>query len=214
MTSQRSASDQRHEFIGAPGTVVVLGSGCSLGLGVPTLTGFLDHAFTQLIRQEENGNLREDSRKEFRTLFIQMKRYIEHIKGFGGYMHLDLLNMEELYGLAAMWDGILDEDNQNDEQQKAEARNVLNAFKRVLFLVYHKAGIEFLDTTNRFADFNLERIKKIKRESRTEPLDRDAQVNLHTNLMAYLGLASYRDDGDRVLPQTECNDCLVRVSRI
>ncbi|MBF0347111.1 MAG: hypothetical protein HQL81_05535 [Magnetococcales bacterium] len=175
----------RHDLIGAPGTVLVLGSGCSLGLGVPTLTGFLDHAFALLIRKRDD--------KKFTDLFIQLKRYIERIKGFGAYMHLDLLNMEELYGLAAMWEGILDE---NDVQKK-EARKVLAAFKQVLFLVYHEAGIEFLDTEHRFSDFDKERIKKIKRESRTEPLDHNAQVNLHTNLMAYLGLASYRDDGGR-----------------
>ncbi|HIJ84330.1 MAG TPA: hypothetical protein HPQ00_09010, partial [Magnetococcales bacterium] len=68
-TSTGACTSQK--FIGAPGTVVVLGSGCSLGLGVPTLAGFLDHAFALLLRmvEKESKGSKGSSECPFQHMF-------------------------------------------------------------------------------------------------------------------------------------------------
>ena len=77
-----------------PYTAIVVGSGCSVNLGVPTMAGFLDTLIDRLAMSGFYGEASQDLRK--------IQSFIARIKGAAAYVKADLLNIEELYGMADM----------------------------------------------------------------------------------------------------------------
>ena len=163
-----------------PETAIFLGSGCSVRLGVPPLAGFMDAVFDQLGKA---GNGTDDG-----THLCNLQDFIREIKGSAAYVRTDFLNIEELYGLAEMFSDL--SSDKNNPGQKA-----LGALKKAIYKITIKAGVELLDENRDFLKI-AKQLDLVKRDSQTgTPVHADFGTR-HTNLLAYLCLASFKDGTD------------------
>ncbi len=181
-----------------PYTAIVVGSGCSVGLGIPPLAGFLDTVMDKLKLVR-----REDYRKS-RTDLKAIQAFISRIKGAAAYVRADLLNIEELYGMADMDEDLWKAANQPSSKEwygfsapdGLDPQEVKKALNRAIFFLAEPAGKEFLTNPDHFPS-NRKELVEIKRESATETIVHSNQGSRWTNLMAYLCLASFQDRNDR-----------------
>ena len=184
-----SEPTESSESVPLPETVVVLGSGCSAGLGVPTMTNFMDEVFTYLNKsiRSKNGDAKE---LESAKVLAKIQDFISSVKGSAAYVRTDLLNIEELYGLAEMRESLgVTENNRENGELTAQS-----AFNRAIYMIAKEAGHEFVDKgqANKFHALAKD-IDMIKRESQTEEQSGQNIVSRYTNLVSYLSLASFKD---------------------
>lgn len=171
-----------------PYTAFVIGSGCSVGLGVPVMAGFLDKVIEDLARDQTS-----ESQQELGTI----RSFIGVVKGSGAYVRTDLLNIEEMYGLADMAEDLdrsIGEDHRHLDSQGHKAKE---AFNRAIYRTAKDAGKELLPSSNGLPT-KLGDLETIKRESHAEPLHAYLG-DKHTTLLAYLCLTSFQDP-DRSYP--------------
>jgi hypothetical protein len=161
------ATEKHHPY-----TAIVLGSGCSVGLGIPTMFNFMDAALHKL-----NGEPRH-----------WVTTFLKTVKGSSAYIGSDLLNIEEVYGLADLDDDLTESSAGDDDTQATMVKRALN---QAIFKVAAPAGHDFVDPSRRswFPDD----LNQIRRESRTAvPVHRNFGSR-YTNLLAYLCLAAHVD---------------------
>ena len=186
-----------------PYTAVVMGAGCSVGLGVPTMPTFMDTVFSKLAASQASGD---------QERLQVIRRFLQRIKPAGAYLSTRMLNIEELYGMADMALDLSSTkerfnssqchgDSWKKKNEKYEAR-LAYCTRRALNLAIHRiaigAGQEFLTDPKRFPQPG--EIDTVKRESATETLQAWDQGSRYTNLLAYLCLASHQDrDGTHPL---------------
>lgn len=171
-----------------PGTAIVVGAGCSVGLGVPSMPCFMDKAYTLLAQ----GGPKSKELKEMRDRLVAFTR---RIKGSAASMSTRFLDVEELYGLAEMakdLGALKKQPLKSRTGRSIGGRELLQAFNRTLMYVSIEAGKDLLG--NEGYSNLAEKIETVKRESLAEDpgtfTDRGSQ---HTNLLAYLALASFKD---------------------
>ncbi len=179
-----------------PYTAIVVGSGCSVGLGVPALAGFLDTVMDKLAKTSAYPKAKDD--------LAAIQSFITRIKGAAAYVNVDLLNVEELYGVADMDEDLWKAAGCPPPEKwygfkplisDLDPMRVKKAFNRAIYYLASRAGEEFLTQRDRFPG-DLDKLKEVKRESATEtPLHRNSGTRW-TNLLAYLCLASFQDKND------------------
>jgi len=177
-----------------PYTAVVLGAGCSKGLGLPILSGFMDVAFDH----EPDGKNKGRYQKDLATI----SNYVGRVKPSAAYVRTDLLNVEELYGLADLETQLGGgSPRPPDAEVPVDAEDVMRAFNRVIFTLCEKAGYEFLakEYGSRLPP-DSRQLDRVRRESRTCRFSLQWESSLYACLVAYLCLASHLDvDGTRPL---------------
>lgn len=179
-----------------PNTAIVVGSGCSGGLGIPPLAGFLDTLIDKLARPDFYDKSTKD--------LIAIQAFITRIKGAAAYVRADLLNIEELYGMADMdedlWKAAGEPSSKEwygfNAPEELDPLGVKQALNRAIFSLAEPAGNEFLTKREHFPS-DLEQLAEIKRESSTETIIHSNQGSRWANLMAYLSLASFQDRDGR-----------------
>lgn len=178
-------SEIKHRARPGPHTAIVVGSGCSVGLGVPVMAGFLDTVMDKLEKKGFYPKAKED--------LNCIQDFITRVKGAAAYVKADMLNIEELYGMADM-----DEDlwkaanNPSGAWHGCKPIEVKKALNRAIFHLASPAGDEFLSNKAHFPK-DMQELIDVKRESATEmPLHRNLGTRW-TNLLAYLCLASFED---------------------
>jgi hypothetical protein len=179
-----------------PYTAIVVGSGCSVGLDVPALAGFLDTVMDKLAKTSAYSGAKDD--------LAAIQAFITRIKGAAAYVNADLLNIEELYGMADMDEDLWKAAGRPRPEEwygfkplipSLNPMRVKKAFNRAIYYLASRAGEEFLSQGDRFPE-TLRQLEEIKRESSTEtPLHRNSGTRW-TNLLAYLCLASFQDKND------------------
>lgn len=162
----------------APYTAVVIGAGCSFNLGVPTMPAFMDKVFEILSRAGDDG-AKDD--------LEAIRKFLRKVKASGAYVHTQMLNIEELYGLADMAFDLAKGDPSDDLAERS--RDALN---RAIYRVAKDAGKELLDHDGLSFPSPAE-LLRVKRESATEELQAWDQGSRYTNLLAYLCLAHHQD---------------------
>lgn len=196
-----------------PETAIVLGSGCSAALGVPTMAGFMDKAFQRLahplptdsqIDNTVNSHQPDAALIQYNGMSSQMalaeiQTFIHDVKGSAAYVRSDLLNIEELYGLAEMQNA-LDGKRQNDGTSDERLTPPQIAFNRAIFLLANDAGKELISDLEKYYNVCSD-LSTIKRESQNEEPSGANSCTRYTNLVAYLSLASFRDDAYPVIIQ-------------
>lgn len=178
-----------------PHTAIVVGSGCSVGLGVPVMKDFLDTLIDKLSKPGFYDQAPQD--------LAAILAFITRVKGSAAYVKAELLNIEELYGMADM-----DEDLWNAAGRPSTAEwygylpaglkdlepvRVKKALNRAIFHLAEPAGKEFLTKRRHFPT----ELEDLKRESATETLVHSNRGTRWTNLLAYLCLASFKDRNGR-----------------
>ncbi|MEW6218925.1 MAG: hypothetical protein AB1634_05235 [Thermodesulfobacteriota bacterium] len=157
-----------------PRTAIVLGAGCSRNLGVPLLAGFMDRVFDKL--DPDDCRIITD--------------FLEHIRKSAAYARTDLLNIEEIYGLADMALSL-----ESLGRAGAKVRRTVATLNKAIYEVAQPAGAEFI------MDLRLQQAATsapiIMRESAAESDQFENLGNRHTNLLAYLCLAAHRDRGEK-----------------
>jgi hypothetical protein len=137
------------------------------------MASFMDAAFPKL----EGADLKA------------LKDFVRDVKGSAVYVGSDLLDIEEVYGLADMREDLSPRD-QSDDSSKIVKR----ALNRAIFDVAIEAGVEFLGADQRLPEPGT--LAMIRRESRTErPVHRNYGTH-YSNLLAYACLADYVDRVD------------------
>jgi len=166
-----------------PRTAIVVGSGCSLRLDVPVMAGFLDKLLDRLSAAKiPYTGARSD--------LALIRNFISKAKGSAAYVRADLLNIEEMYGIADMAEDLA------VKKKKEGAKKVKEAFNRAIFNLAKDAGKEFLTEAKNFPE-EYKDLEDLKRESQTEePVHRNLGTRW-TNLLAYLCLASFKDRDGR-----------------
>ena len=169
-----------------PRTAIVIGAGCSLGLGVPTMPTFMDEAFDRLARDSaQNQHLKQ-------TLGTLL-HFTRQIKGSAAAINTRFLDVEELYGLAEMANDL------GALEGEVKGKELLQHFRRTLMYMCIEAGRELIENEEyrRIAG----RIEEVKRESQSEDPDLFTdRGSRHANLLAYLGLASFKDMKEETYP--------------
>lgn len=184
-----------------PYTAIVVGAGCSVSLGVPTMPAFMDQVYSTLAGSKDTDD---------KVRLEQIKAFLHRIKPSGAYVRTQMLNIEELYGMV---DLALDLATSGKAPGKAtqcaswkpgsggrknspeiSARCAREALNRAIFSVAKDAGSDFLITPNRFPR-GKDELDLVKRESATETIRAWDQGSKYTNLLAYLCLASHEDAG-------------------
>ncbi len=175
--------------IKGPYTAIIVGSGCSVGLGVPVMAGFLDSVMDSLATDLRYAND-----------LNAIQAFINRIKGAAAYVKADLLNIEELYGMADMYEDLYKaplrtpskESNTREPKSEQSYIEVKQSLNRAIFQIAAKAGEEFISQKDRFPK-DLKELSNIKRESSTETHLHNNLGTRWTNLLAYLCLASFQD---------------------
>ncbi|MCI5046982.1 MAG: hypothetical protein MRY59_05735 [Aquisalinus sp.] len=217
---------EEHKYL--PETIIVVGSGCSRGLGVPTMVNFMDRVFeslNQCANGERTTTLDPENAREARG---SIRDFIRRVKGSSAYVRTDFLNIEELYGLAEMRHSLLDamseqeiahfaalfgdqngiEDKEHDLGQsrygsaavKNSSKGVQHSFNKAIYLLASMAGREFIQEKDKFKSI-LSQLSDILRESYTEDVSSYDSSTRYTNLVSYLGLSTYRDPNYPVFVQ-------------
>jgi hypothetical protein len=124
------------------------------------------------------------------------------IKGAAAYVKADLLNIEELYGMADMDEDLWRAACQPTTKEwygckpfmprDLDPMKVKKALNRAIFYITAPAGKEFITLSDRFPSKSDE-LEEVKRESLTERLLHRNHGTRWTNLLAYLCLASFQD---------------------
>lgn len=193
---QDTVTDQSDSNRMGPYTAIVVGSGCSVGLGVPALAGFLDTVMDKLAKKNAYTDAGND--------LAAIQAFITRVKGAAAYVNADLLNIEELYGMADMDEDLWKAADCPPPEKwygfkplisDLDPMRVKKAFNRAIYYLASRAGEEFLTQRNRFPEA-LEQLEEIKRESATETLLHSNCGSRWTNLLAYLCLASFKDKND------------------
>ena len=178
-----------------PRTAVVLGAGCSRDLGVPTMPTFMDEAFDRLSRDAVKNQYLK------RTLEALLA-FTRRIKGSAAAINTRFLDVEELYGLAEMANdlgAVKGDQALGVEGENVEGDELLRHFRRTLMYICIEAGRELIQNEEyrRVAG----RIEQVKRESQSEDPDLFTdRGSRHANLLAYLGLASFKDMKEETYP--------------
>lgn len=178
-----------------PRTAVVLGAGCSRDLGVPTMPTFMDEAFDRLSRDAVKNQYLK------RTLEALLA-FTRRIKGSAAAINTRFLDVEELYGLAEMANdlgAVKGDQALGVEGENVEGDELLRHFRRTLMYICIEAGRELIQNEEyrRVAG----RIEQVKRESQSEDPDLFTdRGSRHANLLAYLGLASFKDTKEESYP--------------
>lgn len=181
-----------HERTG-PYTAIVVGSGCSVGLGIPALAGFLDTVMDKLARTAAYPKAKND--------LAAIQAFITRVKGAAAYVNADLLNIEELYGMADMDEDLWKASGRPPPEEwygikplipDLDPMRVKKALNRAIYCLASRAGEEFLTKIDHFPE-DLEKLKEVKRESATEILLHRNRGTRWTNLLAYLCLATFQD---------------------
>jgi len=176
-----------------PYTAIVVGSGCSVGLDVPALAGFLDTVMDKLAKVDAYEEAKDD--------LAAIQAFITRVKGAAAYVNADLLNIEELYGMADMDEDLWEAADCHSAEEwygtklvipDLDPMGVKKALNRAIFHLASRAGEEFLTQQNRFPE-DLKQLEEIKRESAAESLLHRNSGTRWTNLLAYLCLASFQD---------------------
>jgi hypothetical protein len=181
-----------------PYTAIVVGSGCSVGLDVPVMVNFLDKVIDKLAKPSAYNEAPGD--------LAAIQAFITRAKGAAAYVKAELLNIEELYGMADMDEDLWRAAGKPSTQEwygcrplvpdDLEPPGVKKAFNRAIFHLAEPAGREFIAKRTHFPD-DLKKLQEVKRESATEsPLHRN-RGSRWTNLLAYLCLCSFRDANER-----------------
>lgn len=164
-----------------PDTAIVVGAGCSYSLDVPTMANFMDKVFDELGKGEKDSQEQKD--------LDCIRNFLQSIKSSAAYVRNQVLNIEELYGLADMA-----EDLGGDLGRKAKS-----ALNRAIFKISSAAGSEFIDqNTCKQFQYKNEELQIVKRESQTEDAETYwPQGTKFTNLLAYLCLAHHKDQSGK-----------------
>ncbi len=175
-----------------PRTAIVIGAGCSRDLGIPTMPTFMDKAFDRL-----TGDAAQ--KQPLKRTLAALLAFTRRIKGSAAAINTRFLDVEELYGLAEMANDLEAlKGNQaldiyvDGNNEKVEGDELLQHFRRTLMYMCVEAGRELIenDEYRRIAG----RIEEVKRESQSEDPDLFTdRGSRHANLLAYLGLASFKD---------------------
>lgn len=169
-----NAKDKRSQN---PTTAIIIGSGCSCNIGIPTMDDFMDRVFDDLSTGATGGNVKCKSYLE------TIQKFIQEIKSSSAYVANKILNIEELYGLAEM-----------DSELKGEGNDtVKHALNFAIYRLACRAGIEFVSEEKVWGEL-LDQIPAIKRESLAEKYYHKNLGRKSANLLAYLSLATYRDN--------------------
>lgn len=164
-----------------PHTAIVVGAGCSYNLGVPTMFNFMDKVFDKLEERKTGGKSQGD--------LDDIKEFLKSVKSSAAYVRNQVLNIEELYGLADM-----DDDLGELGEGISRGKSAKEALNRAIYSIACPAGQDFLDEANskQFPQIDSDFLQ-IKRESHTEDADYWPQGSKYTNLLAYLCLAHHKD---------------------
>lgn len=173
-----------------PRTAIVLGAGCSVGLGVPAMANFMDRAFTELGKAATGS-------ENIRTTLSRIVGFTRFVKSSAASVDARFLDVEQLYGLAEMATDLKLTTDLKPELESVQG--VLTEFKRLLMFMTIEAGSELVSSPEYKQLWRA--IDVIKRESHTEdPGGFSDRGSKHANLMAYLSLASFRDSNPAVHP--------------
>ncbi len=182
-----------------PRTAIVIGAGCSRDLGIPTMPTFMDKAFDRL-----TGDAAQ--KQPLKRTLAALLAFTRQIKGSAAAINTRFLDVEELYGLAEMANDLEAlKGNQaldiyvDGNNAKVEGDELLQHFRRTLMYMCVEAGRELIEN-NEYQHF-AEHIDQVKRESQSEDPDLFTdRGSRHANLLAYLGLASFKDMEDETYP--------------
>ena len=83
-----------------PETVIIMGAGCSVGLGVPTMAMFLDAAIDKLKEKDKEEKEKKDKKDKDEGHLAKLTNFISKIRRSGAYTQTKILDMEQLYSLA------------------------------------------------------------------------------------------------------------------
>jgi hypothetical protein len=167
-----------------PYTVVVMGAGCSKGLGLPLLSGFMDKAFDY----RPGLNSKKTSRQDYELWLSQIGKFVQRVKASRAYIQSDLLNVEELYGLADLYDIL-------NPGEGSDAKEALRAFRSVILALMADGGRELVDPAYSLPDTR-KALEQIKLESRAYDLLVKNEGTKHATLLAYLCIATHKDIDD------------------
>lgn len=167
-----------------PDTVVIVGAGASVGLGVPTMFNFMDRTMEHLKELKNKNSEGADSSipEAAGKSLSDMQEFMQKIRAASSYVNMNYLNIEELYGLAEMAKVFLD----------SSAKNYKDAFNRAIYLMTIRAGEEFIAQKDTYGNI-YKQISTIKHESHTQDPDLIGFTDHNRNLLAYLSLASFQD---------------------
>ncbi|WP_082829778.1 hypothetical protein [Ectothiorhodospira sp. BSL-9] len=181
-----------------PYTAIVVGAGCSVGLGVPPMPAFMDKVYETLANKEGEKHL------------LNIRQFLQTIKPSGAYVRTQMLNIEELYGMVDLAvdleaAGTAPRKNEQPSSRDDEfglapdpmeslARDAREALNRAIFRIAINAGSDFQSHPKRFPGVNC--LDMVKRESSTETIRAWDQGSSYTNLLAYLCLASHKDSDE------------------
>lgn len=165
-----------------PTTAIVIGSGCSCNIGIPTMNDFMDRVFDDL----SSGAATDLNCSKYLKI---IQDFIKEIKSSSAYVANQILNIEELYGLAEM-DSELRGNSIGDGNT-----SVKHALNFAIYRLAYRAGEEFVsegaeETWGKL----LNQMPAIKRESLAENYYHKDLGRKSANLLAYLSLATYRDN--------------------
>lgn len=171
-----------------PRTAIVVGAGCSVGLGVPSMPCFMDKAYTLLAQGGPKS-------KELKEMCDSLVAFTRRIKGSAASISTRFLDVEELYGLAEMAKDLGAIEKQPLKSRTGRlirGKELLQAFNRTLMYVSIEAGKDLIG--NEGYSNLAGKIETVKRESLAEdPGTFTDRGSRHTNLLAYLALASFKD---------------------
>jgi len=164
-----------------PQTVFVLGAGCSVGQGIPTLFNFLDRGIEKLV---QGG-------RDVKYHLENLKNFLSQVRAAGAYMNLPLLNIEEVYGIVDMAADV--EENSALAEEAANALKARSALDCMIFEVCKQGGLDILDHKEKYP-FSDDDISQIKRNSNTEEIQAFDQGGPFTNILAHICLWTYKDN--------------------
>ncbi len=175
-----------------PYTVVIMGAGCSKGLGLPLLSGFMDKAFDyRPASNSATSGGKDKAKKEYEDWLFDIQNHIKLVKASKAYIQSDLLNVEELYGLADLYNEL----NPSPKKETTNAQKALEAFRSVFLELMAHGGQEIVDPSNSFPDTQ-RALEQVKLESMAYDFLVKSEGTKHATLLAYLCIATHKDIDD------------------
>jgi|GEM_PF-2543290 len=175
-----------------PETIVVIGAGASVGLGVPTMVNFMDKTIDRLTKLERDRSADSAKRcvsgrrKCMRSPILQpIQDFIQEVRASASYARIDFLNIEEIYGLADMYKQLL-------FRKIGRNTDIREEFNRAIYLMTIGAGEELISEVQVYRRV-AQQIEMLKHESHTEDPQFCGQNSHSNNLVAYISLASFVD---------------------
>ncbi len=180
-----------------PRTAIIVGAGCSVGLGVPAMLNYMDEVYSALTKGAEEDGLKA---KECLSYLLAFVRFI---KGSAASIDTQFLDVEELYGLAEMardLDALKKARIKLPDDKVLTGKDIIKQFNRALMYISVEAGKELVTRGSEYEKL-AKSIEAVKRESQIEePGSLQDRGPRHTNLLAYLGLASFKDTDPGAYP--------------